>query len=305
MRLLDDTVAARTHIEATIKKYGWAAEHNYFWYQYCEDSYDPPQNNVFFENDFGALFTIYNKEKDFYFTYEPLASSENRAALLIEYIGWIFSHTSSKKIEFQLEMSIRRKLLQMLPSNCHAPRINYTLTWPIFDLRKFDPELPGGFFKTIRKESHKFYREHQVEVKNAKTFEDQTALHDVVDNWRKNRTHHDRAMAGMYHRMVEGRFEGMDEARVFIVDGHPRGFNAGWMIPNSDRFYGGVGIHDYTLNDLGTMLFLEDLMWLKNRGYGEVDMGGSEKKTLLFKSKFGAQSFYKSAVFSIVKRDIL
>jgi hypothetical protein len=301
MRLLDDTVGARAHIEDAIKKYGWAAEHNYFWYQYCERSYDPPQPNVFFENDIGALFTIYNKEKDFYFTYEPLTSPEHRAALLLEYIDWIFSNTSSKKIEFQLELPTRKKLLPMLPANCHAPRINYTLTWPVYDLTKFDPTLAGGSFKTIRKEMHKFYRDHRVEVQDVETFHNPAALHTVVDNWKNNRTHHDRAMAGMYHSMVDGGFEGMDEARVFIVDGEAHGFNAGWMIPNSQRFYGAIGIHDYSLNDLGTMLYLEDLIWLKNRGYTEVDMGGSEKKTLLFKKKFGPQSFYKSAVFSILK----
>ena len=97
----------------------------------------------------------------------------------------------------------------------------------------------------------------------------------------------------------------MDEARIFIVDGTPRGINAGWMIPNTDRFYGAVGIHDFSLDSLGAMLYLEDMIFLKGRGYSEADMGGSEKSLLAFKNKFCPQSFYKTAIFSVVKQAVL
>ena len=149
---------------------------------------------------------------------------------------------------------------------------------------------------------HKFYREHQVSICDAKNYGDRDSLHAVVDNWKKRRGGHDRGMTGVYHHVIDGGFEGMDEARVFVVDGKEAGFNAGFMIPNSDRFYGAIGIHDYSVDDLGTMLYLEDLMWLKNHGYHEADMGGSEKPLLAFKNKFSPDSFYKNDIFSVVKR---
>jgi hypothetical protein len=302
LRFFEDTVTVKPHIEAVIKKFGWTAEHNYHWYQYYQHYYNPPNKNIFVEGDCGALFTAYDpNEKVYFVVFDPMASSEHQAALLAEYTDWIFSNTDGEKICLQLELPMRRQLMRTLPEQYRCCRIYYTLTWPVYDLDAFDSSLPGGAFKSLRKEMHKFYREHKVEVKDAKTFEDKKSLYEVVDDWGKKRTHADSAMTGVYHRMIDGNFAGTDEARIFVVDGKPAGFNAGWMIPNSDRFYGAVGIHNYSCDDLGTMLYLEDLVWLKEHGYNETDMGGTETSALPFKKKFGPSSYYKSAIFSIVK----
>lgn len=300
LRFFEDTITTRSHIEEAIKKFGWAAEHNYYWYQYYQHYYTPPQKNIFVEGDRGALFTAFDEQdKSYFVVFDPMAPSEHRAALLAEYIDWIFSHTATENIWFQLELPTRKELIHILPKRYSCRRIYYTLTWPVYDLQAFDPGLPGGRFKTLRKEVHKFYRDHKVDIKNANTFEDKKSLHAIVDSWKRQRTHHDMAMTGIYHDIIDAAFKGMDEARVFIVDGKPAGFNAGWMIPNSKRFYGGIGIHDYSCEGLGTMLYLEDLAWLKKHGYRETDMGGTEKSALPFKKKFGPSAFYKSAIFSV------
>jgi hypothetical protein len=305
LRFFEDTIAARSHIEEAIQTYGWAAEHNYHWYQYYQDYYNPPNRNIFVEGDRGALFTAHDPvEKIHFVVFDPMASVEHQAPLLAEYIDWIFSNTDGEKICLQLELPMRRQLIHTLSERYRCCRIYYTLTWPIYDLSVFDPLLPGGSFKTLRKEMHKFYREHRVEVKDAKTFEDVQSLYAIVNDWGKKRMHGDMAMTGVYHRMIDANFAGADEARVFMVDGRPAGFNAGWMIPNSKRFYGGVGIHNYSVEDLGTMLYLEDLVWLKEHGYPEADMGGTEKSALPFKKKFGPVSFYKSSIFSVVKNEV-
>jgi len=305
LRFFEDTVADQSQVEALIKKFGWTAEHNYYWYQYYQHYYEPAQKNIFVEGDHGALFTAYDTvDKNYFVVFDPAAAQEQRAPLLVEYIDWIFSNTSAEKVWFQLELPTRKELIRALPEKYRCCRIYYTLTWPIYDLQKFDPTLPGGHFKALRKEMHKFYREHQVTLQDARTFEDRASLHAIVDNWKKTRTHHDMAMTGVYHDLIDAGFKGMDEARVFIVDGQPAGFNAGWKIPNSDRFYGGVGIHNYSVDNLGTMLYLEDLVWLKERGYPEADMGGTEKSALPFKKKFGPVAFYKSSIFSVVKNEV-
>jgi hypothetical protein len=293
-----------------IKKHGWAAEHNYRYYQYYQyyqPSYKPPTKNIFVEADHGALFTAYDSYDNSYFVvFDPMAPTEFRVPILMEYIEWIFSNTQASKIWFQLDTSFRRSFLKSLPESFRSCRIYYTLTWPVYDLRQFDPELKGGHYKTLRKEHNKFYREHVVTVEDAKKFlevsdKGKQDLYEIIENWKKRRLNNDQAMTGVYKAMIDGHFEGMDEARIFIVDGRPVGFNAGWMIPNSERFYGAVGIHDYSHEDLGAMLYLEDMIYLKNKGYLEADMGGSVDSVLAFKKKFCPNSFYKSAIFSVVR----
>lgn len=96
----------------------------------------------------------------------------------------------------------------------------------------------------------------------------------------------------------------MEGRRVLIVDGRVVGLNAGWKIPNSARFYGAIGLHDYSLPDLGAILYLEDLIWMKEQGYKEADTGGSDTTLLKFKSQFGrAASQYKTHIFSITKKN--
>jgi hypothetical protein len=303
LRFFEDTIAAQPVIETAIQRFGFAPEHNYWWYQYYQHYYHPPQKNIFVAGDMGALFTAFDEvDKTYFVVFDPMAAVEQRVPLLIEYISWIFSNTDTDKIWFQLDRSSRRELLKAMPAAYRSCPIYYTLTWPIYQLEKFDPALTGGHYKTLRKEMHRFYRDHAVTVADAKTFPDTTSLHAVVDGWKKSRTNRDRGMTGVYHQMIDGKFMGTDEARVFIVNGKPVGFNAGWMMPNRDRFYGAVGIHDYSIDNLGAMLYLEDLVWLKQRGYREVDMGGSEKSNLAFKNKFCPNDYYQADIFSVVKR---
>jgi len=299
MRFFEDIDGARDLIEEAIKKFGYAAEHNFFWYKYY---FDPGCRNIFVEGEHGFLFTSYNERKQsYYIVFDPLAHPEHRASLLLEYIIWVFSNPSAKKVWFQIETPVRKQLLRILPERYRAHRNYFTLTWPIYDLQKFDPTLPGGHYKTLRKEYHRFYREHEVAVRDVKTYEDLGRLHTIVDDWKKKRPNPENASEAQYHHIIDGRFEGTDEARIFIVDGVVRGFNAGWMTPNSDCFYGAVGIHDYSMEDLGDMLYLEDLFWLKAHGYRKVDMAGSEKPLLAFKNKFCApERTYQTSHFSAI-----
>jgi hypothetical protein len=296
----DDIHAERPRIERAIAAYGYAPEHNVDWYQYCRDETD---RNIFMESNHGALLTVNSKHgKEYYVFSSPLALPAHRTPLLMEYIDHVFETTGARKVWLELETPLRREFLQALPERFKASAINYSLTWPIMDLAKFDPELPGGGHKAMRKEKHSFYRNHEVIVRDAKTFSDGDGLRGIIDRWIARRPANDKAWAARYYNLIEGRFEGMAEARVFVVDGRPVGINAGWMIPNSGRFYGGVGIHDYSVDDLGLMLYWEDLLWLKERGYHEADMGGTWGKAVDFKNKFGPASWYKTFVFSVMKK---
>lgn len=153
----------------------------------------------------------------------------------------------------------------------------------------------------MRKTKNKFYKNHSVALLDAKEYEDKKSLHSIVDEWRKKRGGNDRAHLFPYHNFIDLNFKGATEARVFTVDGKACGINAGWMIPNSNIFYGALGIHNYSLPGLGDVLYLEDLDWLKNHGYEEANMGGGESELTNFKNKFRPKSFYKTHIFSVVK----
>ena len=299
LQFFEDITATRPRIEEAIRKFGYAPEHNFDWYRF---SADPKEKNIFVSSDQGGgLMTMLGKTNATVFS-SPIAPPERRAKILIEYLEEMFCNPEIKKVEFELETPLRREFLKILPVAFMARSINFTLTWPIMNMKTFDPALPGGHYKYLRKEKNGFYREHAVTVEDAKTFEDKAGLRRIVDDWRKKRTALDRAWYDEYYNIIDGNFAGTDTARVFLVDGKPTGINAGWMIPNSERFYGAIGLHDYSWPELGDMLYLEDLKYLKSHGYGEVDMAGSWHGLLDFKKKFLPESYYKTHVFSVVRK---
>lgn len=302
MKIFEDTVQTRGRIVDLIHQYGYCPEHNVDWYEYCcGEKY----HNVLFESESGPggiLATVHKSGKDQYAFVGPLAPAERRLEIIREYIADAFEKMDTQKVWLELEAPLRRALLKNMPDGYRANRINYTLTWPVMDLLRFDPMMPGGRSKAMRKERNKFYRNHLVEVHDAKSFGDLSALEKLIDLWIDRRPTNDHVWHMRYRNLVSAHFEGMDEARIFIVDGKPVGFNAGWKIPNSTGFYAGVGIHDYSIEDLGLVLYWEDLAWLKLRGYATADMGGTFGSSLYFKNKFHPDCFYKTFVFSIEKR---
>jgi hypothetical protein len=301
MKFFEDIVACRPLIEEAINRFGYSPEHNFHWYQYCANE-EKGEKNVFVGSEIGdGLFTVLKKKSATVFS-SPIASRERRVPLLLEYFEAVFEMPNVKKVWLELETSLRKDLLKALPEKFKANRLDYTLTWPLMNLKTFDASLPGGHFKYLRKAKHKFYRSHQVAVVNANTFSDKARLHKIVDDWKDKRPVNERAFPACYHNIIDSSFEGMVEARIFMVDGNPVGINAGWMVPNSNRFYGGVGIHNYAVPDLGSMLYLEDLEFLKSQGYTEADMGGSWHGGLKFKDEFLPESHHKTHIFSVVKK---
>jgi hypothetical protein len=299
MQFFDDVVAARPLIEETIERFGYAPEHNFDWYQFSAEKSD---KNVFVaDNHGGGLLTMVGKKQSLVFS-SPIAPLERRAKILVEYLEEIFQMPNIQKVEFELETPLRKEFLHILPEHFTPRKIQYSLIWPIMNMRTFDPALPGGHYKALRKEKHKFYRNYAVTVADAKTFEDKKALLAIITDWKKNRPVHDRAYCEEYFNIIEGNFAGTTTARVFMIDGKPAGINAGWMMPNAARFYGALGLHNYSAPNLGRMLYLEDLEYLKQNGYSEVDMGGSWQGGLEFKKEFLPESYYKTHVFCVAKK---
>jgi len=300
MLFFEDTSAEEQRIKETIKKYGDMPEHNFPWYQ-CQA--EKKYHNVFVQrkNGMGILTIEEEGKKESTVFSSPLAPCKLRAEFLCEYITYVFCSGRIIKVFMELEDELYKEFIKNLQAGTKARRVNYTLTWPIYDLGLFDSSLCGNKWKSLRKTKNKFYQNHIVTISDAKKYNDKKSLHLIIDEWRKARKAHDRAYFIPYHTFIDKNFEGASEARVFAVDGRACGINAGWLIPNSNRFYGAMGIHDYSLPGLGDVLYLEDLSWLKAKGYKEADMGGGEKALTEFKTKFHPKSFYKTRTFSVIK----
>lgn len=300
MTLFTDTLKSHDKIEKTINRYGYAPEHNFWWYQ-CQN--DKDSKTVFMESHGGTgLLTIEDiKKKKCSVFSSPLAPHKLRTEIIIEYLNYALFERKFEKVVFELEYSLYKELTNSMPNKMKEKHLNYTLTWPIYNLAEFDQTLTGNKWKTLRKQNNKFYKNHNVSVVDAKDYKNKNELIAIIEDWRKNRKGKDRANLSHYKNFIINNFNGSDEARVFIVDDKACGINAGWKIPNINRYYGALGIHNYSLDGLGDALYLEDLIYLKQKGYKEADMGGGESALTNFKNKFRPKSFYKTYIFSVVK----
>lgn len=296
----EDTTKERQRIENAIKKYGCAPEHNFEWYQ-CQP--EKGDKNVFveFENSVGLLTTETPTKKECVVFSSPIAPPKKRSKILIEYLDYIFSNGRIIKAELELENDFYKKFLKELPQSIKTRRPKYTLTWPIYNLAVFDENLSGRKWNSLRKTRNKFYKEHKVEILDAKNYQHKQDLHDVINGWKKNRLATDKAYSQEYHNLIDVNFSPCQEARLFSVDNKICGINAGWTAPNSNRYYGAIGIHNYTFSGLGDVLYLEDLIYLKKQGYAEADMGGGEDELTAFKAKFHPQFYYKTHIFTAIK----
>ena len=86
------------------------------------------------------------------------------------------------------------------------------------------------------------------------------------------------------------------------VNGQIRSIYGGWKIPNSKSYYSFLGIHDYTIKDLGEVSYLDELAVAKKMGIELLDLGGIEKEHLGFKMKFHPSKMYRTDTFSIMSK---
>ncbi|TSC91773.1 MAG: hypothetical protein CEN90_237 [Parcubacteria group bacterium Licking1014_17] len=285
--------------QSSIAKFGYAPEHNLEWFHIYSS---PKEKRYFAFWPGGEMLFLTRRKKEWCTFSEPIAPILDGGRKIIDFCGEVFKSPETEKFWTEVSETVRRQILQLMPKNLRARPIAYTLVWPIMNMDKFDPALPGSHFKSIRNAKSKFYREHKVEILDiSKTPKEE--LYRIVDEWKKHRKYGDRAYAHEYHSIIDANFRCAKTARAMIVGGRVVGFNAGWPIPNSTDFYAAIGIHDYSVHDLGLMLYLEDLEWLKKAGYKTVDMGGVEKGSPLdFKKQFLPARYYKTFVFSIGRK---
>lgn len=303
IRIVDDIDKERDRIQACIGKYGWTSDHNLDWWSMC--AYKASGKSVFVEFDDGSGLLTYRYPDEWSIWSDPLSDKNLAVDRINKFASLVLDNQIKKVWCIDVSENIRSELTKK--SFLGVGDIYYSLFWPVLNVNKYKPMLSGNHFKEMRNARNKFYRERKVEVKNTNKV-DKTDLLKIIDSWKNNlikkgRINIEDIYDLKYQRAVANNFKGFLTSRVFLVDGRPVGFNAGYEVVNSpERFAGVIGIHDYSLKDLGTILWLEDLEWVKNHGYKELDMQGSEDDDgLKLKLSFGAKIERKTNTFLIKK----
>lgn len=301
MIIIEDPLKERASIEVMISKYGYTPDHNFDWLMYCSDEGSP--NAAIWENEGVVWFYKKSDKKECTIVADPIALPENHPRLLSDLI----KHTFNSEINKILFLDVRSGVHDFLKKGEEGDYVfYYDMEWPVVNMDLFSPELSGGKLKDIRRVLNKFNREHRVEIKPT-SLVDKKELHGIVDRWFDNRR-----KAGIeelypirYHKMIDENFRGLKSSRAMFVDGIPVGFNGGWETPNNkEEWSATIGLHDFSIKDLGVALMMEDLEWIKNSGYKTCDLEGSDPPALHFKTQFFPAGYksYRTYTFWINKR---
>lgn len=301
MEFYTNIEAERSWIENSIKKFGHTSDHNLDWF--LISAYKEGGEPIFvkFDDNSGLLTHKYFDEWNIWS--DPLSDKNSAVDKIVEFVSAVLGAQVKEVLCVDVSENIRNKIMNN--KSLGVGEVEYSLFWPVLDMNKYNPSLPGRHFKEIRNARNKFYLEHKVEVVNTSKV-NKADLLKIIDSWQHTLTKKDKEDIEdiydlKYRRAVANNFKGFLTSRVLLVNGKPVGFNAGYeVVNNQKRFAGVIGIHDYSLNDLGTILWLEDLDWIKNTGYEELDMQGSEDGGgLKLKLRFGAVIERKTETFPI------
>jgi hypothetical protein len=285
-------------LKQIIDRFGCSAEHNINWFEYITDEGQTPFYLLWPDS---TAILAHKEDRAWYFLMDPLAPDDMKVPRLLEAFSEVLLDSKVDKIVVELTTNLRKILLSSSPESLIARNINYTLVWPVYNMSVYDSSLPGKSWKSLRNARNTFYREHKVDVQDAKDISSGD-LHDLVSRWKKVRAGSDRTFDTRYHAAIDYGFKGFDSVRALIVDDKVSGINGGWPFPNKkDFYYGAVGLHDYSHKDLGHILYLEDLDWIKNAGYKYADMAGGEKELTHYKNLFHPEYWYKTHIFSICR----
>lgn len=269
-------------IENLIKKYATLPEQNYY--------------NLFYHNDSSAilidkkyLVLFYEIDKKWRFISEPLG--KNKLSILNKAIKFAFIHTN--KITFELTENLAKKIIKKYK----VKKIIYTYHWPVYNLKKFDPDLKGNEWKKLRNIRNRFIKNHNIGSVDSRKI-NKNDLKKIISDWCQARN---KNLEGLdYNKVIDNNFKGFEHTKTLVINGVPSTITGGWM--TKIGFYDALGIFNNKFEFLSEMSSIDDLTNLKKKKYKYVDFGGSGKELLGFKLKFKPEYIYKTVEFNILKK---
>lgn len=296
MEIIEDIPGNEDILLDSIKKYGSAPEHNFWYFLNIEDS-NGKCRFFRFNGNIGIMAQFY-KNGSCEMVSEVLAPENKKAGIFQEFLQCALSKMKQKKAFVFVPTDFRNEINAMARDGNYRLSRQRTYHSPIFSLEKLDERLPGKSWKKIRNIRNSFYKKNKVEVLPSNEVS-KKLLVNIVLEWKKNKNSYGRADFTKYLNFIENDFRGTKHARTLIVNGKPSTITAGWSIPNRDVYYSAIGIHDYGCSHLGEIVNLDDLLFLKSKGNRQVNFGTSDKPLLSFKKKFNPDLMLKYHYFSI------
>lgn len=289
---------AQRTIARSIQQRGWFPEHNADYYIH---STQPESASVIFATSSGELLLTHRYCDEWWLFVEPIASQERRALLIREFCSYALAYPEIKKVVLEITSQTRKALQKTLAPELRSCAIAETLIWPVVDLTTYRLDYGGPQYKSLRNARNRFFREHQVEVRDAHGVS-KDELRGIVHQWKRGRRASHKGITESYYGVIDDDFRGTSIARALIVDARAEALNAGWAVPGQpDRLYLALSLHSYAYWGLGEVSTMSTLEELKQAGYRSVDLGGSDRNLLSFKRQFGASPSYKTHRYSIVR----
>ena len=295
MQLITDIEKNRKLIESSIKKYGYGPEHNYWNLKYYEDN--GTKNAFFNQNGMGIMCINYSGIWEML----PgiLAPKAKRFEVLKNFLDHLLFKKDAKKVFVDVPKEFRDKIKEI--KKYKIPKYYRTFYFPIYNLKKWDENMPGKKWKKLRNLKNKLYSEHKIKFIPCNDIEKEK-LKGIFEEWKKKRKAKDSIwQPQFYDNIIENDFKGIENAKTIVVDGVPSTISGGWKIPNSNDYYSALGLLNYKFDGIGEVSIIHELNFLKKKNYDYVNFGQSEKSLLDFKKKFYPERIDIDILFSVSK----
>lgn len=290
-------------IKRCIDEHGHNPENNFHHFMYCQTKH---KKNVFltYKDKYGILGQKSKSDVWYLFPNGILAPKEERLKILLAYMDYALKERQGKKLVVELEQDLKQQLFRHLKEtdDYKALTMAFVLHWPVYNMDEWDHNLSGKDWKKIRNiVNHVENNGYRLEYADTRDLP-KDRVKALIDRWVETRNASDLVDKSYFYRLVETGFRGFDQARSILVNGEPATIAAGWKVPNSSCYYSCLGVLDYQIKNIGIYANVDELKFLKSRGYKWVDFGGGPPETISFKRKFKPERIYKTYSFSIVRR---
>jgi len=296
MELLKDITLIRDKIEASINKYGYGVEHNFYNLKYLNGS---SALSAFFLYGHDQGVMCLQSQGIWELLPGILAREEEKFNILTHFIDYIFQNEGANEIYLILPKHIHAELIKL--QRYTVNEIIETFYLPIFDLKGWDPNLPGKGWKDMRNTWNKFHRHHSVSFVPVSQIPAEQ-LQAIVAAWMRKRSSPAHLwQPQFYQNVIDGSFEGIMNTYSLVVDGIPSTICGGWMIPHSNDYYSLLGLTNYQFDNVGEIAILYEMNLLKQKGYDAVNFGQSDELLLNYKKKFKPCSIDTECLFTVAK----
>src|SRR3989339_1461576 len=270
MEIISDIISNKDIIEKIILEQGHCAEHYYYCFLY---NIEPWEKGYCFKWDDKAILAKHDTRANEWFVFVGiLAPVDEQIKLLKEFLDYAFSN-NAKKVWCEFKTDFRKKVINALKDSNHkVNKINYTLVWPVFDMKQWNGDkMEGKDWKDIRYYWNKFFKEHKVEFVDLKDVTKEE-LKDVVRNVKENRNYNDIFFDQYFIKLIDAEFKGY-HTRILKVNGRVASITAGYKTPFSNYYYSSVGLSVRDIDRIGEISYMDDLIDCKKKGYEFVDFG--------------------------------